>query len=58
MVTAKVKKQEVRPGEVMEVVADCESFEKDIRSWCEQHKKVLIYFREEANGVKRCQIRV
>lgn len=58
MVTAKVKKQEVKSGDVMEVIADCDSFEKDIRLWCTQHQKVLVYFREEGNGIKRCQIRI
>jgi TusA-related sulfurtransferase len=58
MVTAKVKKQAVHAGDVMEVIADCDSFEKDIRAWCEQHQKVLIFLRNEENGVKRCQIRI
>ena len=58
MVTAKIKKQLVQAGDVMEVVADCDSFEKDIRMWCEEHKKVLIYLRSEENGVKRCQIQI
>ncbi len=58
MVTAKVKKKEVQSGDVMEVVADCESFEKDIRAWCGQHQKVLIFIRDEGNGVKRCQIQI
>ncbi len=42
----------------MEVIADCDSFEKDIRAWCEQHQKVLIFLRNEENGVKRCQIQI
>lgn len=58
MVTAKVKKQAVHAGDVMEVIADCDSFEKDIRLWCAQHQKVLIFFREEGNSVKRCQIQI
>ncbi len=45
----------MKPGEVLEVVADCASFEKDVREWCERCKKILLWIREEGNS-KRCQI--
>lgn len=58
MVTSKVKKKEVRDGDVLEVMADCPTFESDIRSWCARNSKVLVFLREEGNGVKRCQIQM
>jgi TusA-related sulfurtransferase len=55
MVDGKLRKNEVKPGDVLEVIADCPTFENDIKSWCTRNKKVLVYIRDEA-GIKRCQI--
>lgn len=57
-VTTAVMKKEVKPGDVLEVVADCPSFEADIRKWCADSKKILVWFRDEGNNVKRCQIQI
>ena len=46
----------MHPGDVMDVVADCTTFEKDVREWCSRTKKVLLWLREEAGGIKHCQI--
>lgn len=51
-------KGEVKPGDVLEVVADCSTFEKDVKDWCTRTKKVLVFMRDEANGVKRCQVQI
>lgn len=48
----------MRKGEILEVIADCPSFAKDVKKWCQKHKKALMRFKEERNGVKRCQIRI
>lgn len=45
----------MKPGDVLEVVADCPTFETDVRQWCERSKKVLLWFKTEGNA-KRCQI--
>lgn len=45
----------MKPGDVLEVVADCSTFEKDIRDWCARSKKVLLWFKPEGTA-KRCQI--
>lgn len=42
-------------GDVMEVIADCITFEQDVRSWCSRSKKPLLWIKEEEN-FKRCQI--
>lgn len=49
------KVPEMKPGDVLEIVADCPTFEKDVRAWCERMKKVLLSVKEES-GKKRIQI--
>ncbi|HTP64524.1 MAG TPA: sulfurtransferase TusA family protein [Geobacteraceae bacterium] len=45
----------MKPGDVLEVVADCATFEKDVREWCARSKKVLLWMKAEG-AAKRCQI--
>ncbi|HEY3449030.1 MAG TPA: sulfurtransferase TusA family protein [Myxococcales bacterium] len=45
-------------GDIIELVADCERFEHDVREWCAQMKKALLWLRDEGQSVKRCQIRM
>lgn len=45
----------VKPGEVLEVVANCPTFEKDVRDWCSRARKVLLWVKPEGDS-KRCQI--
>jgi len=47
----------LRPGDVLEVIADCATFEKDVRQWCERTKKTLLWIRNEGGGKVRCQIK-
>jgi tRNA 2-thiouridine synthesizing protein A len=48
----------MKAGEVLEVVADCPTFEKDMREWVARTKKVLLFMKDEPGGAKRCQIRI
>ncbi|MBF8272168.1 MAG: hypothetical protein HW380_1273 [Magnetococcales bacterium] len=48
----------MKPGEILEVSADCDTFEDDVRKWCERNKKALLWMRDEGQGAKRCQIKV
>jgi tRNA 2-thiouridine synthesizing protein A len=48
----------MKSGEVLEVLADCSTFEKDIRDFCARAKKVLLWIRDEPGGGKRCQVRI
>ena len=45
----------MKPGDVLEVVADCATFEKDVKEWCTRSKKVMLWMKTEGNA-KRCQI--
>ena len=48
----------MKAGEMLEVVADCATFEKDMRDFCARTKKVLLWIKDEPGGGKRCQIRI
>lgn len=47
---------EMKPGDVLEVTADCPMFPKDIQVWCSRAKKTLLYCRDEGNGKFRAQV--
>ena len=50
------KAPDLKPGDVLEVLADCPSFEKDVKMWCERMKKTLLWVRDEGDNKKRAQI--
>lgn len=50
--------KQVQGGDVLEVVADCPTFPDDVKAFCARFKKVLIFMREEAGGIRRCQIQI
>ncbi|MEW6067394.1 MAG: sulfurtransferase TusA family protein [Nitrospirota bacterium] len=50
------KSAELKAGDVLEVIADCPTFEKDVRQWSERTKKTLLWIRDEGGGKMRCQI--
>lgn len=47
---------EMQPGDILEVVGDCLTFERDVRAWCERLKKTILFLSDEGNGRIRCQI--
>jgi len=49
------KSPDMKPGDVLEITADCATFEKDVRAWCDRMKKVLLWIRNEG-GKFRAQI--
>jgi tRNA 2-thiouridine synthesizing protein A len=42
-----VKAKELQPGDMLEVIADCESFPKDIEAWCQKTGKTLLFCSTE-----------
>jgi TusA-related sulfurtransferase len=52
IVSSKLKK-----GDLLEVLADCPTFEKDLQSWTTRMRKTLLWTRKE-NGHVRCQIQI
>ena len=54
-----VRYADMKPGDVLEVLGDCPTFEKDVRRWCERLNKVLLFCKNEGNnGTVRCQIQI
>jgi tRNA 2-thiouridine synthesizing protein A len=47
----------MKPGEILEIVADCSTFESDVRRLCDALKKALLFVKVEGSA-KRVQIRM
>lgn len=45
----------MKQGDVLEVMADCPTFESDVRNWCSRSKKTLLWVRDEG-AAKKVQI--
>lgn len=39
---AAVIKKEVKQGDLVEILADCPTFESDVKKWCTTSKKLLV----------------
>ncbi|MBI5583120.1 MAG: sulfurtransferase TusA family protein [Deltaproteobacteria bacterium] len=47
---------DMKAGDILEVIGDCPTFERDVRVWCERLGKTLLSVREEGGYRKRIQI--
>jgi tRNA 2-thiouridine synthesizing protein A len=47
---------QVGPGNILEVLADCPTFEHDVRVWCERLGKTLLSVKEGVQYRKTIQI--
>jgi tRNA 2-thiouridine synthesizing protein A len=43
-------------GDILEVLGDCPTFEKDLRIWCERLRKVFLSIKDEGGNAQRIQI--
>ena len=50
------KSVELKPGDILEVLADCPTFEKDVRAWSERVGKIVLSVRDEGGPKRRMQI--
>jgi tRNA 2-thiouridine synthesizing protein A len=46
----------MQPGDVLEVLGDCPTFVKDVRTWCERLGKIFLSVKDEGEDRKRIQI--
>ena len=46
----------IQKGDVVEIMGDCSTFEKDMRVWCTISKKTLLWMKDKGEGAKSCQI--
>jgi tRNA 2-thiouridine synthesizing protein A len=51
-----VKSPSMRPGDILEVLGDCPTFERDIRAWCQRLGKVMLSVKEDGETAKKIQI--
>ncbi|MFC1850209.1 sulfurtransferase TusA family protein [candidate division CSSED10-310 bacterium] len=49
------KLPELSPGDILQVMADCPTFEDDVKKWCTRMKKTLLAVTKEGE-VKIAQI--
>jgi len=47
---------DLSPGDILDVTADCASFEMDVRTWCRRLKKTLLFVRDEGEYRKTVRI--
>jgi tRNA 2-thiouridine synthesizing protein A len=47
---------DMETGDILEVLGDCPTFEKDVRTWCERLGKVFLSMKDEGGDKKRIQI--
>ncbi len=52
-----VKAPDMKPGDILEILGDCPTFERDVRTWCDRLGKILLSIQEEGGSRKRIQIR-
>ena len=51
-----MKAPQMKSGDILEVLGDCPTFEKDVRVWCTRLGKVCLSINDEGNKRKRIQI--
>jgi len=51
-----VQAKSLQPGDMLEVLADCPSFPKDIEAWCQKTGKTLLVCADEGGGKYTAQI--
>lgn len=51
-----VKAPDMAPGDILEVLGDCPTFERDVRVWCERLGKIFLSIKDEGHNKKRIQI--
>ena len=47
---------DMHPGDILEVLGDCPTFVKDVRTWCERLGKIFLSVKDEGEERKRIQI--
>ena len=51
-----VRAPDMQRGDILEVLGDCPTFEKDVRTWCERLGKVFLSVKDEGGEKKTIQI--
>ena len=51
-----VKAPDMKPGDILEILGDCPTFEKDVRTWCQRLGKIFLSVEDNGAYQKRIQI--
>jgi tRNA 2-thiouridine synthesizing protein A len=51
-----VKSPDMKPGDILEILGDCPTFERDILIWCERLEKEVLSVKDEGQNKRRIQI--
>lgn len=51
-----VKAPEMNPGDILEVIGDCPTFERDVRAWCQRLNKTFLSIQDDGHDRKRIRI--
>jgi tRNA 2-thiouridine synthesizing protein A len=51
-----VRAPDMRAGDILEILGDCPTFERDVRTWCQRLNKVLLSVQDEGDNRKKIQI--
>jgi tRNA 2-thiouridine synthesizing protein A len=51
-----VKAPDMKPGDILEILGDCPTFERHVRTWCDRLGKVVLSVTREGGDRKRIQI--
>lgn len=51
-----MKATDMKEGDILEVIADCPTFTKDVKLWCRRIHKTLLFIQNVGDGKKKCQI--
>lgn len=56
--TSVVATQKIVSGDMIVVVANCDTFEQDVREWVQKVGAVLVSLKRSQDGVVRAQVRL
>jgi tRNA 2-thiouridine synthesizing protein A len=51
-----VKATDMKPGDILEILGDCPTFEKDVLTWCKRLERDVLSVEDEGGDKKRIQI--
>jgi tRNA 2-thiouridine synthesizing protein A len=51
-----VRAPDMKPGDILEILGDCPTFERDVLTWCKRLKKEVLSVKDEGQKKKRIQI--
>jgi len=52
-----IESHNMAKGDILECIADCSTFEADVRGWCDRTRRSLLMMKTEGTA-KRCQVRI